>query len=430
MNGGLKVAVVGGGITGCVTALSLCEEGHEVTLFELGRKLGGSLFDVHDETGFWYSGCQYLTEGVDWLATLQSSMKCDFYTFPHRYELITRCGNRTIYEPEMAAPVLPASLVSLPEKIGQRETMRDWFSSYGEDAGRFLGSLAERCGHGGDRLAGECAIALQMGAVMIDADPAELKILKARDPVADRLFFLPHRVRDSGNVPPRAVLPRDGFDVLFREFHRVLEERGVRIVLRSGITARAVNGKHTAFAAFIGSQELDAHLTVWCCNPTVLMLAAGFGKIDSPVSKFRHVHCELSGVEPIEPFYLQCFDPASQVLRVFVYPAGRRMKVCVECFPGPEQSVNAAISFATECLRYTMTGAMLEPRHVSAFTAHYLFTPRDRGIFAAFNAVASKNRFVSGAWEEFGRNQKIARIRREAEALISELRLESMGYCN
>ena len=52
----MKVAVIGGGFTGCMAALHSAQEGHEVTLLESGDRLGGVLRDVEASGGLYLNG--------------------------------------------------------------------------------------------------------------------------------------------------------------------------------------------------------------------------------------------------------------------------------------------------------------------------------------------------------------------------------------
>ena len=55
----MKVTVIGGGFTGCMTALYCAREGYEVTLWESADRLGGVLLDIKAENGLYFNGCQY-----------------------------------------------------------------------------------------------------------------------------------------------------------------------------------------------------------------------------------------------------------------------------------------------------------------------------------------------------------------------------------
>ena len=56
----LRVVVVGGGISGSLAALNSAKAGHEVTILEGSRNLGGALRDHELSDGTWYRNCQYI----------------------------------------------------------------------------------------------------------------------------------------------------------------------------------------------------------------------------------------------------------------------------------------------------------------------------------------------------------------------------------
>ena len=56
-----KVAIIGGGITGCVTALQLTKYNCKINLYEKSNLLGGILKDYKkNDKFFFFSGPQYI----------------------------------------------------------------------------------------------------------------------------------------------------------------------------------------------------------------------------------------------------------------------------------------------------------------------------------------------------------------------------------
>lgn len=418
--GTVNVAVVGGGITGCATALSLADAGCSVSLYELGPSLGGSLKDVRDESGFWFSACQYLSPTAAWLQELRSQTALDLIEFEHRYASYTVAGDDLRVRSDMALPVLPAPVPPVPTSARPPETMSDRFDQYGPQIGKLLEQTARRAGHEPSTLASNCAIAMQLGAVMIDAPLAEVLALKSRDPLADQLFAVPRQLRSPTAPKLMAALPRGGYDPMFEAIGAHLASRGVKVQCKAPVMARPVHGSDVEFAALLDGERIDCDLTVWCCNPTGLMIAAGLGRIDSPAVKYTHCHGILTGGRLDDALYIQVHDPKTSVYRIYLYPAGGVMKVCLERMPQPQESQDAAVNYTNAVLQSFVPGARFEVRHEMRYTAHFLYTLRDRGIFDAFQKRARKSRFVSGAWSEFGRDPKIAVIRKDAFAALSE----------
>ena len=49
-----KISIIGGGITGCASALLLARLGHKVTLFEKSGTLGGAIKDIIYNNNFFF----------------------------------------------------------------------------------------------------------------------------------------------------------------------------------------------------------------------------------------------------------------------------------------------------------------------------------------------------------------------------------------
>ena len=47
-----RIAIIGGGFSGCVSAFLLIKLGYDVSLFEKGGKLGGTSSDIINEKNF------------------------------------------------------------------------------------------------------------------------------------------------------------------------------------------------------------------------------------------------------------------------------------------------------------------------------------------------------------------------------------------
>lgn len=413
----MKAAVVGGGITGCAAALALAEAGHEVTLHETDTLLGGSLRDVRHDTGSWLRGCQYLSPHADWFARLRTRLDCEFRDFEHRYASWTNGPGGAVYRDDFALPVFGIMPRLPPGDPTSARTLAERFACYGEEIGAELSALAARFGHAPQSLAASSASAMQLAGAMVGGAPEAMRELKGRDARADVLFALPRRLRDPGAPALRATLPVGGFDAFFDAVAVLLRRSGVTLRLGSGVTARADGSGTGAFTACVGRDPLRCELTVWCCNPTPLMLAAGLGRIDSPPVRFHRLHALVEGPALESPLYVQCFDARSPVYRLYLYPDAGAPKACVECLAAESLATEVLVAEANQVLRQWAGDAALRPVHRQSDTAYILLTPHDERVFAAFETLAPRHGFVSGAWGLFGRDAKIVHLQRSLQAL-------------
>ncbi|MBM4231483.1 MAG: FAD-dependent oxidoreductase, partial [Gammaproteobacteria bacterium] len=85
----MRIAVVGGGFTGCMAALHASARGARVSLFEAADHLGGVLREVKFGERAFFNNCQYLSadlvEDEPWMSGLEM--------FPHEYGSLTALGN-------------------------------------------------------------------------------------------------------------------------------------------------------------------------------------------------------------------------------------------------------------------------------------------------------------------------------------------------
>lgn len=403
----MRVSIVGGGITGCVTALRLAREGHDICVYERGPKLGGALLDLIDNGQYWHKGCQYLSPEAPWYKEVVHNLDCEMSVFPHKYAAKTTYEGSTLYRDDLALPsVNNAAPQSLPSNY-RAQTLADRFRIYGHNISNFLIENARRTGHDPDLLDEKCALSLQLSMVNFNDQTKDMLERKQKDPVADTLFALP---RDAfGNEVPTlyAALPVGGYHEFFKAIHSYMEACGIRIILNSRVTAGNLVENSNHIAALLQKKQLHADCTVWCCNPVPLIMASGIGRLDSPAIKFLHIHGYIKNADLEYPVYIQNFDPASPVYRLYLYPTISGPQICIECFSRPKLSQTEILKQAHQVLKHMHKNAIIHPEHEEFYPAHFLFTQNDNKKIQAFEKISFQNKFISGAWEAFGRDNKI-----------------------
>lgn len=122
----MKVAVIGGGITGLTAAWRLSSAGHTVSLFESGDRLGGSIRT--DVSGEWMAeaGPNSLQESAD-IAALISEVGLDaerVVAYPSAQNRFIALGGRLVALPRRPSDILTTPVLSLGTKA---RVLRDLF---------------------------------------------------------------------------------------------------------------------------------------------------------------------------------------------------------------------------------------------------------------------------------------------------------------
>ena len=61
-----KIAIIGGGITGCISGLYYANLGYKVEIFEKNNFLGGIMTDIETENDFYHNGPNYIDADSWW----------------------------------------------------------------------------------------------------------------------------------------------------------------------------------------------------------------------------------------------------------------------------------------------------------------------------------------------------------------------------
>jgi len=392
----MKLAIVGGGISGCIAAIHCARKGHEVTLWETTSSLGGVLLDIKTARGDYYNGCQYLQQGViDKLGWLDGLIE-----FSHEYGSVTSLGNTTVrYMDDCAQPSFDG-VVSLSQKSPIDASALQRLQAYGSNAekliswGQSFGDLK--------KLDWRCLIPMQLSRLHFP-DDTEVTSLKMENRRANDLLALPRRLR--GVHAESAWLPNEGFNQFFLRLHQTMRELGVSCRLNSPITPVFESGR---FSIRSRSELIEVDKVVWTTNPIPLFKSIFGIRIETPPVKMKVLVGKISeGTQiPIStPYYWQVFDIDSSVVRLYVYELGGEIKYSAETFDSVDdskawqdvQKVMKHCGFGSE---QQLAGIVKQHRYVN-------FSTKEFQVFETLSGDLLHHGIVPGGWQHYGREAKI-----------------------
>lgn len=428
-----RVLVVGGGFTGCLTALRLASAGVEVHLVESQRQLGGVLRDEEAVGRHWQRGCQYADADAVWRSLLDEQVLAQLEDVPHSMGSLTVDDGDMLVANDLAVPTLRGALPTGvrdagSDAVGQGElsthTLASRFAEYGAWAPR-LAAFAARTGFEPGMLSERAAFGLQMSRVAA-ADVSPEAVLAAR---SDSVWADTHLAvsRAARGLPmARALVPRAGWSAFFDALHQQLIVRGVSVSLGRAVRVSAADGRLTVTAPGDSEARQREATVVWAANPVPLYTtwaraqsARSLPRLDNLAMHAVHVHADVTAWQGPVPHYVQCFAPDSPLLRVYVYHHGGRLQACLECV-GPLDAA-AVVRVAQEAARGCTTmgygppagGLGFSPQAAVALRLHHLQSAADVTRLAHFEAqlaAPGPQRIVPGGWLSYARDDKLRDI--------------------
>lgn len=400
----MKFTIIGAGITGCITALNLKNQGHEVDIYDKASNIGGTLRDIDSDSGHWFKGCQYLSDNASWLTEYKVCLNKLLYSFDHKYCSHTYFNSKKKLERDFALPSIDRGFI---EKFDLRTNLRslnDKFNMYEQDIASFLDSLVLRTGHKSIDLDYRCSVSLQLSAILFNNDYKEILKKKSDNKTIDSLCALPRNFFYKDQPTLKASIPIDGYNIFFKNLYSIMKNKGININLNRGVTVRRSANK---IIPFIRQEQINTDFLIWCCNPVKLVMVAGLGKLDSPVSKFKHLHCFIEGLDIKSPIYFQCFDNTTSLYRLYFYPTKYGIKLCIECFADSDETEIEIFQKVKNITFPMFNNYKIKLWKTDMFHSYYLYSSNDYYKFKKLNNIAIDNKIIPGAWEIFGRDQKI-----------------------
>ena len=398
----MKLNIVGGGFTGCVLALKAAQLGAEVTLFEASNELGGIVRDLQVGEERFYNGCHYLDDN-EWVQAIRTQLPAALIDFVHEYGSITELFGSQEVAFDFAQPVInDTTKIDLVAAQTLGDRLVDRLSVYGKYS-KALITWAERYGFL-EQLHKDCAQGMQVPRIFFKARVAELIKLKAENLVIDQLTGIPRSILNPHQDKATGFLPARGFTSFFSDIQRLLESSGVDVRLSSPI--KPVLSETGKIESYSRGQHFQSDRTIWCANPTALLMKAGIGRLDSPYTDMYCATALLDNVEDILPIYHQVFSNQSSIVRLFVYRLAGKNKVTIEGFANQQSESELSVDLARylEILKLPSLKSSIEMFKQRRYAN---FTPHDKSLIEQFNKNSSILGMLPGAWHIYGRDQKI-----------------------
>lgn len=395
----MKVAVIGGGFTGCMAALQSARDGHAVTLLESAESLGGVLREVETADGLYFNGCQYLNQrSLDWLEWSDGLIE-----FPHEYGSVTALGNdhtrvlNDCAQPTLAGEVHLCTETPIDANALQRLQAYGRHAPYLIDWAQSFGDLAQLDWH--------CLLPMQLSRLYFPED-MDIPRLKLESQRANELLALPRRQR--GQAAERAWLPSEGYTQFFASVEQSMLDAGVCIRLKSPVKPYFEEGRVILRSR---AETLSSDVVVWTANPQPLLSRIYGVRLATPPILMKLLVGDLCMGEKLPlftPYYWQVFDSSSCVVRLYVYELGGVLKFSAETFDTKDN--DSAWVDLQRVMQLCGLGGGHKLSSVVKQSRYVNYNSMERHAFETLTSEMLQQGVVPGGWQHYGREEKVKSI--------------------
>ncbi len=407
-----KVAIIGGGITGCVTALQLTKYNCKINLYEKSNLLGGILKDYKKNDKFFFSGPQYI-DSSKWIDDLyefhgfNKVLKKIDYVFGSYTDLF----GKEIISSSYAHPITDKKFIKIKDLNSTSLYKR--LKKYQKDISIPLIEWCNKFGNNLKLLHEECHYAMQVGRIFFSKDSIKTSALKKKSIIADNLLGIPNKRKYQS-----AYIPKNNFNEFFIMLKKHLIKKGVKFHQNE-----IVRIKEKEKTIYFGKKKIESDYFVWACNPVPLINYSGLGKLDNLTVKMVTHFFDIKLVRKLKnDAYYQIFCKNKNINRLYIYNIKNKIKLNVECFYLRNENYKNSLNQDIIKFLRKFGHVVKSTKHIGSRNElrHVLISENDNNIFKNFASNKKFKKFIPGSWEIYGRQKKIDKINHELNQRIFE----------
>ena len=396
-----KIAIVGGGITGIISAQELSKEGYSVDLFEARKQLAGTLKDFEHDGEIFLNSTQYLNANSSWYSDFEDDI---MLRFEHEYASYTDIFGHNSFADDFAGPVCDADISTdlddLPPSYSFT-SVKDRLDAYPKCISENLSTWLERCRLDLSKTHHSALDGLQLSRVFTRSNIDQIRVLKETNKLASDLYGLPRRVL---NLPDlHSMIPLNGYNELFDYIQFTTDNFAIHH--RENVRLRLHNNEHKLIGRNGNMYNYDR--IIWTANPSDYLRRRYGHNIDSANLKLNiTVGLLKQCVE--KPFYIQVFSSVSSVLRIYIYNMHGKGKVTIERMD-EDVDEGQMLKHCNNILSHFGRPQIISLTHTFPQNRFFTYTIDDFGLI---EKVFKKTYYdlIMSDFRKFGRDAKIQSI--------------------
>ena len=395
-----KIIIVGGGITGCISALYAKKKGFDVEIHERYNQLGGILNDDFGDD-FFISGCQYINIKSKWFELIED-LKIQFTSFKVKYGSYTKFKNqKEVYTDFFPGPA--CELYNIPTdqlvKKNVYGTLSSRIKCYDKEVETNITHWLKKNVVDFQKLNYLSTIPLGIKRLSTNKNIKRLLKKKKENLYVNELYGLPRKIMKYDDL--YQALPTRGFTNFFLNLQKILIKVGIKVHTKSTIK---IKKNENSFDIYNFNNKLNFDYVIWAATPTPVIAILEKKILDTKPLLITNYCFEYKGKLP--NFYLQVFD--DKIFRLNCFSVKNNPHIVVECFDDNleikkmiEDIVRLLKNFKINLIKRNIkfSSKFLKKRYL-------VISNNDYKIIQKFKKK-KLNKFLPGCWDVYSRDEKI-----------------------
>jgi monoamine oxidase len=407
-----NISIIGGGISGCISALLLSKLGHKITLFEKKEALGGTMVDIKKIDEIFFNGPQYFDNNSEWLKYIKKSkfFKNHFYDFNYSYMFKNKQMNVfksyiDLFDDEIvndlfAQPIVKKIYIKLKNKK-KAELLKDRLDSYQNNIRKPIEKWCRNFSSHYDTLHESCSAVLGVTRVMFAKNQDLVKKLKLSNENADKLLGLPTTFPKQ-----KFSIPKKGYNIFFYNLEKILRKK-IKIKLNAKI--KVIKKGNGVINLYNKSELINTDKIVWAANPITLLTQLGYRNFDNPIMRVKLYCANINFIKNYgsQNFYIQVYSKKTNIFRIYIYKLKNKFKIAIETFiKNKFEQLDKALLIKI-LKKFKIEIDILDTFIEKKEIRHNLITKSDYDRFLMFEKKYINTKIIGGGWHLFGRDKKI-----------------------
>jgi hypothetical protein len=408
-------AIIGGGLSGCASALYLRSKGHDVSIYEKDDSLGGVARDLRFDKKIYFNGPNYLDPNSLLIELIKKEkfFKKIINTKNLLYGSYTDIFGEENISNNFAHPV--ASIKFKKKNILSKKikNLLERIQHYPAKISKNLIMWCSKFENELIKIHHECSHVMGFGRLHFKNNDKEIVNLKKTSKLYDTLLGIPNLNKTNNKF----CIPKKGYDIFFKYLKKYLNNKKVKINLSHKILIKKIDNKLVLTSL---KKNIKADYFIWASNPVPLINILKIGKLDNPIIKTEVVTCDLhENNKKIKNRYIQIFSKESNIFRIYFYTLENRNKIVIElAFNKKKNDIKKELKFVQKVLsKFNYNFTFKNPIYETKQVRHVLFTVNDYKRFLKFEKMSKNLNVISGGWYLAGSKAKMDHIKKTIDKL-------------